>query len=228
MKRIWDDYVPQDMRQLYEEVGFGVPVGFGKRPAMLLIDMAYNTIGDKPEPVRESIKKYPWSCGETGWAAVPKIKELQDIARTKSVPVIYTTMQREPFEKDVWKVKTSSRMKQSVSGQQAGTQFVAEIAPQEKDIIIVKKRSSAFFGTALVSFLNHFQVDTLLIMGGALSSCVRATVIDSNQYNYHTILVEECVFDRHPLIYAVELFDMNAKFGDVVSFESAKNYLKSL
>lgn len=233
MGKVWDSVIPRDMLSLYEEAGFGRRTGFGKKPAVLVVDMQYSTIGDVSEPVLQSIrKKYPASSGERGWAAVPKIQALLSAAREKNVPVIYTCYQREAFDRDIWKSKMSPKLAQSVipsSGQKGGpqgTDFVKEIAPCEKDIVITKKRTSAFFGTTLIAYLNKFQADTLIITGGVTSSCIHNTVVDASQNNYYTIVVEECVFDRHPFIHAVSLCDIDAKWCDVISLEEVKAYLQ--
>lgn len=228
MRRIWDDFIPEEVKELYQRVGFGRRVGFGKWPVLLLVDMLYNSMGDNPEPVLESIKKYPFSCGESGWVAVAKTKKLLSLAREKQVPVIYTVQERELFDKGMWKLKMSPSMSASATVGQKGTQIVAELAPQANDIIVKKKNPSAFFGTSLLSYLNQLQVDTLIIAGGVTSSCVRATALDARQYNYYAILVEECVFDRHPFVHAVTLFEIDAKLADVVPLGVAKDYLKSL
>ncbi len=227
-KRVWDDVVPQDLKQLYQQVGFGMRRGFGRRPALVLIDMIYNSVGEEPESVLESIKKYPFSCGEVGWAAVPKIKELLGIAREKGIPVIHVVGEKEPSAKELWKSKMSPTMMQSAVAGQKGTQFISEVAPQEGEIILRKHARSAFFGTPLVSYLNHLQVDTLIVVGGATGACVLATLIDAANYNYYLIAVEECIFDRHPFIHAVTLFEIDAKSADVLSLEETKKYINSL
>lgn len=234
MSRAWENVIPTDMTALYKEAGFAKRTGFGKRPAVLVVDMQYSTIGDAPEPVLQSIKKYPSSAGEVGWASVSKIGELLSVARAKKVPIIYTRYQREPYDKDVWKPKMSTKLSQTVistydqKGKLKATDFIKEIAPLEKEIIVTKKRTSSFFGTTLVSYLNSFEADTLIITGGVTSSCVHNTVVDANQYNYRVIVVEECVFDRHPFIHAVSLFDLDAKWCDVVSLEEVKTYIEGI
>ncbi len=230
MKSIWEGIVPQDMIDLYREVGLGRRMGFGKAPAILVIDMIYNSVGFVPENVSESIKKVPFSCGDLGWAAVPNTKELIKAARQKRVPVMYTRLQQESFDRGVWRPKMSPRLADSAiaKGGQKGTDIIKEIAPQEGEIVITKKRTSSFFGTALTSYLNKYRVDTLIIAGGATSSCVHTTVVDANQYNYHVVVVQECVFDRHPFIHAVSLFDLDSKWCDVVSLNEIKKYFDSL
>ena len=234
MSREWEKVIPADMIELYKEAGFAKRSGFGKKPAVLVVDMQYSTIGDISEPVLQSIKKYPSSAGESGWEAVPKIRELLFLARTKKVPIIYTRYQREAYDKDVWKPKMSATLSQTViatsdqEGKPRATDFVKEIAPLEKEIIVTKKRTSSFFGTTLVSYLNYFETDTLIITGGVTSSCVHNTVVDANQYNYRAIVIEDCVFDRHFFIHAVSLFDLDAKWCDVVNLEEVKSYLTGL
>ncbi len=227
-RRVWDDIIPEDTKQLHQKVGFGKRTGFGNKPALLLIDLIYNSVGDKPEPVLQSIQRYPHSVGEAGWVAIPKIKELLSLAREKQVPVVYTRPGLEPFEKGLWLAKLSPSMVQSRVAGQKTAEFIDELAPQDGDIIVVKKRTSAFFGTTLISYLNPFQIDTLIIAGFATNACVRATIQDAFHYNYYTIAVEECIADRDPFLHAVGLFEIDQKFADVVSLEEAKDYLRGL
>jgi nicotinamidase-related amidase len=106
--------------------------------------------------------------------------------------------------------------------------IVKEIAPQEGDVIIRKKRSSAFFGTPLLSYLHHMNVDTLLITGCTTGSCVRTTVLDASQNNFYPVIVEECVFDRSWIMHAFNLFEMDVKWADVVTLYHVQEYLRGL
>ena len=109
-----------------------------------------------------------------------------------------------------------------------GYRFIEEIAPREGDILIPKRHASAFFGTALASYLVDFGADTVLVAGATTSGCVRATVADAFSYNFHAIVVEECVFDRIGISHDISLFDMDAKYADVVSVDAAIDYLTAL
>jgi len=227
-KRPWDGVVPEEVRRFYEGSGFGRRVGFGQRPAVLVIDMQYIFVGDRPAPVAQSREEFPLSCGEAGWQAAARIQELLAVARERGVPIVYTLYERQPFERNLWRLKQSRAAAQSPTAGQWGLEVVKDIAPQEGDFVISKKRSSSFFGTTLLSYLNYLQVDTLIITGGTTSACVRSTVLDASQYNFHPIVVEECVFDRVEFIHAVNLYDIDTKFGDVVTLEEAKEYLRNL
>ena len=107
-----------------------------------------------------------------------------------------------------------------------GYQFVDEIAPAENDILLPKRHASAFFGTAMVSYLIDLGIDTLLVTGCTTSGCVRATVADAFSYNFRVLVVEDCCYDRGYTSHLVNLFDMDAKYADVVSIGDAVGYLE--
>src|SRR5215216_2224437 len=93
---------------------------------------------------------------------------------------------------------------------------------------IAKSAASAFFGTSLVSFLIENRVDTVIHTGCVTSGCVRASVVDAASYGFKNAIVEECVFDRALTPHQANLFDMDAKYGDVISLADVKTYLRSL
>ncbi len=223
----WRDLIPEEAKRVYQGAGFGARLGFGRRPALLVIDMQVAQIGDKPEPVLESVRKYPLSAGEAGWAALEKISELLKEARMSGIPIIYTMIEHEPFDRGLWKSKMPPSGKPSETAAEARA-IVKEIAPQQGDVVIRKKRSSAFFGTPLLSYLHQTGVDTLLITGCTTGSCVRATVLDASQNNFYPAIVEECVFDRSPIMHAFNLFEMDVKWADVVPVTEVKEYLRGL
>ena len=227
---IWDDAITERDKLVLKACGYGGIRGLGKRPALLVIDMNYNWVGDRREPVLESIKRIRHSCGEEAWDAVSVVRKLMDKARQKNIPVIYTTgfgagtnyeSKRRPWknhrhEEDETKA-FSERM-----------EIVKEIAPQASDIVIHKAKPSGFFGTPLQSVLNDYGVDTLLVTGGSTSGCVRATVIDAFSFNYFVAVVEEGTFDRIQLSHKANLLDMNIKYADVMKAEDVARYLDSL
>ena len=184
-------------------------------------------IGDKPEPVLDSVQNYPLSAGEAGWDALEKIKEILEASRAAGIPVIYTMIEHEPFDRGLWKSKMPPTGKPSETTADAKA-IVKDIAPERVDVIIRKKRSSAFFGTPLLSYLHHMKVDTLLITGCTTGSCVRTTVLDASQNNFYPVIVEECVFDRSWIMHAYNLFEMDVKWADVTLLDEVKGYLRSL
>jgi nicotinamidase-related amidase len=222
--RGWEALVPEEARRIYGKAGFGRRLGFGQQPAVLVVDMQYDQLGDRPEPVLDSVERYPLSAGEVGWAAVKPIRELLEDARQHRVPILYTLIELESGDQSLWKSKVPAR-RRAVGGR--GGEIVDELAPQEEEIVIRKKRSSAFFGTPLLSYLHAFQADTVIVAGCTTGSCVRATVLDASQYNFYPIVVEECVFDRSVVMNAFNLFEMDAKWADVVPLEEVKTYFRT-
>src|SRR5262249_51220850 len=109
-----------------------------------------------------------------------------------------------------------------------GAEIVPDLAPLPTEIVIDKKKWSAFYGTPLLSLLIDRRIDTLIIVGGSTSNCVRAAAVDSNQYNFFTIVPEEAVYDRLPIAHSLSLFDINRSYGDVVPVEEVLGYLATV
>ena len=227
---IWDDAITVRDKMVLNACGYGLVRGLGKRPALVVIDMNYNWVGDRREPVLESIKRIRHSCGEEAWDAVSVVRKLMDKARQKNIPVIYTTgfgaetnyeSKRRPWKNHRHEEDETKAFSQRM-------EIVKEIAPQPSDIVINKPKPSGFFGTPLQSVLNDYGVDTLLVTGGSTSGCVRATVIDAFSFNYFVAVVEEGTFDRIQLSHKANLLDMNIKYADVMKAEDVARYLDSL
>jgi len=109
-----------------------------------------------------------------------------------------------------------------------GYQFVPEVAPQERDVLLPKKHPSAFFGTPLASYLIDLQVDSLVVTGCTTSGCVRGSVVDAFAYNFKCTVPIECVYDRSATSHAVNLFDMAAKYAEVKPVADVMQYIRSL
>lgn len=224
--RPWDDAIPYDDRRIYELSGFGHEIGFGAKPAILVIDVQYRTTGDHPVPIEQAIQEmYPTACGERAWQAVDVIAGLLETARAKDVPVLYPC------------VAPKAAIDAGVFGQinpgitniaQRGYDFVEAIAPQDGDVVIPKRHASAFFGTALISYLVDFGVDTLIVTGATTSGCVRATVADAFSYNFRTVVPEDAVFDRIQISHKISLYDMEAKYADVRPSSQVRQHLDAL
>jgi nicotinamidase-related amidase len=102
----------------------------------------------------------------------------------------------------------------------------AEFAPQAGDIVVKKQRASAFYGTPLVSHLNKLGVRSLIVCGESTSGCVRASVVDAYSNGYHTVVAEECTYDRHLLSHKISLFDLHHKYADVMHLHEVVENLK--
>jgi nicotinamidase-related amidase len=227
---VWDRYLTDRDRAVYEAAGYGDKLGFGERPAVLVVDVNYAFVGPEPAPILESIKLWRNSCGEEGWAGVAAIAKLLAAAREKSLPIFYSTnldLRPDGFGKGLWRNRRKLEDRRLATGI-SPNEIVAEIAPQPRDVVIRKLRPSAFFGTPLASYLVELQVDTLLVCGTTTSGCVRASVLDAFSCGYRVAVVEECTFDRGEVSHAINLFDMNAKYADVVSLQAASEYVRGL
>jgi nicotinamidase-related amidase len=149
-------------------------------------------------------------------------------AREKGLPVIFTTIGFEPNLKDgsLWLQKAPGLADLQVGGKWVDIDPRLERA--EDEVVILKKGASAFFGTNLPSVLVSQGVDTIVLCGATTSGCIRATAVDLLQYGYPTLVPRECVGDRAQEPHEANLFDIQAKYADVVSAEEASTYIESV
>jgi maleamate amidohydrolase len=197
--------------------GFGERGGFGRRPALVVIDM---TLGfTDPES--------PLACDLEG--PVAEIRKLLEAARRAEIPVIFTTVAYRESDKltaaaFIDKVPTLLTL-------EAGSRWAEidpRIAPGETEPVLNKLFASGFFGTGLSSALTAAGVDTLIITGASTSGCVRATAVDALQYGFRPVVPREAVGDRNPDAHEANLYDIDAKYGDVISTGDALEYLKEV
>jgi maleamate amidohydrolase len=211
--RPWDGIISEDEQKAYRAAGFGKPTGMGTRPALLIIDVQYRTTGTLEKPFWEAIKEFPTSCGDVAWNAVRHIQPILALFREKNWPVLYPHVApKKAYDGGRLAAKVPSIM----TIPQKGYEFVEEVAPVEGDILVPKKQPSAFFGTALTSYLIDVDADTLVVTGCTTSGCVRSSVVDAFAYNYRVAVPEEAVYDRSRVSHAVNLFDMSEKYADVM------------
>lgn len=201
---------PQDVAQNYRGV-WGERIGFGRRPSLLVVDFlkAY-TLKDSPLFAAGVVE------------AVAHTPELLIAARKADIPVVHTRIlyfAPDCADGGMW-VKKAPVMKAMVEGNVLA-EFCAGVEPAEGEPVIVKQYASAFFGTSLASLLRAQGTDTVVIAGCSTSGCVRATAVDAVQHGFRTIVVRECVGDRHPDPHNANLFDIDSKYGDVVLKEEA-------
>jgi maleamate amidohydrolase len=232
---VWDRFITERDRAVYEASGYGARGGFGSRPAIVVVDVNYAFTGDRDMPILESVKTWRNSCGEAGWAAIPPTQALLAAARANQIPVFFSTgidSRPDGFDRGGWAHK-NRRSKDdlpavAVALPVRGNDIVREIAPAPHEILIEKIKPSAFHGTPLLGYLVDLGVDTLLVTGTTTSGCVRATVIDAFSQNYKISIVEECTFDRFESSHAINLFDMQAKYCDVIGVSEATEYLAGI
>lgn len=211
--------------------GYGATMGFGKRPALMVIDVAWAFCGDRPEPVKESVKRWPNSCGEASWEAIGRIQPLLQAFRARGWPVIYTTgawrEDRWDMGSWLWKHARSREDQQATVFDRDPNGIVSAVAPIASDLMILKQKPSAFFGTPLQSHLTLLGCDSLVVTGGATSGCVRATVVDAFSANYRVAVVADGCFDRNQTSHEVSLVDMSGKYADIVSADEVLAWMKA-
>ena len=213
MARPWDGIISADEIARYEAAGFGRPTGMGKRPALLIIDVQYRTVGTRRQPFWEAIEEFRTSCGEVGWKAIDHIAPLLALFRKRGHPVFY------PYVAPKMSYdggRLAQKVPEIMNIAANGYDFPVEIAPVDGDVLVPKKHPSAFFGTPLASYLIDKGVDSLVVTGCSTSGCVRGTVVDGFAYNFRVTVPQECVFDRSEVSHAVNLFDIAYKYGDVL------------
>lgn len=225
MMRPWDGIVSDEDIRAYEAAGFGRPSGLGERPALAIIDVQYRTVGTEARPFWESIKEFPTSCGDAGWNAVRAIVPLLQLFRERGWPVLYPHV----APKSAYDGGRLAEKVPAIMGIPAkGYEFVQEVAPREGDILVPKKHPSAFFATAMASYLIDARADSLIVAGCTTSGCVRGTVVDAFSYNFKVTIPQECVYDRSWTSHAVNLFDMAQKYADVSPVDDVIARLKRL
>ncbi|MBK1783645.1 isochorismatase family protein [Prauserella cavernicola] len=201
----------------YELAGFGKPVGLGSRPALLIIDVQYRTVGTTPAAFETAVEEFPTSCGETGWAAVGQIAKLVARFRENGWPILYPHVApKQNYDYGRLGAKVPGIMDIPAKGYE----FVAEVAPAEGDVLVPKRHPSAFFGTPLVSYLVEAGADSLVVTGCTTSGCVRSSVADAFSYNFRVSVPADAVYDRSPVVHEVNLFDMAQKYADVTTTDT--------
>ena len=226
-EQAWDRYLTDADRAVMARARFGRRMGFGRRPALVAIDCQRYMVGERG--VADG--RYPSSCGAIGWAAVDQVARLARAARAAGVPVFFTRFTLAPDGSDIGAYGRKRDLLQREDWCLEGTpgaELLPELEVQPGDMVFVKKKPSGFFGTPLLSYLVDRGIDTVIVVGGATSNCIRATVFDSTAYNFRTIVAREAVFDRIPISHAVSLFDMDRQFADVVGCDEIVAHLDGL
>jgi nicotinamidase-related amidase len=225
VKPDWADLYSADEIEIYDAAGFGRKGGIGKRPALLIIDVQYRTVGTERRPIREAMKEFPTACGDVGWKAVDAIGPLLALFRARHWPVLYPHVApKKAYDGG----RLASKVPAIMDISARGYDFVEEVAPMPQDVLIPKKHPSAFFGTALASHLIDLGVDTLVVTGCTTSGCVRASVVDAFSLNFRVIVPQECVYDRGPTSHKASLFDIAQKYADVMRVEKVCSDLGAL
>ncbi len=206
----------QEAQEVYARARLGESVTLGSRPAVLVVDFSCGFTD--PES----------TLGSDMSDAVEATRRVLHAARAKGLPVVFTTIGYEPSLKDggLWLQKIPSLGDLQIGGR--WVEIDPRLGAREDETIVLKKGASAFFGTNLPAILISQGVDSVVLCGATTSGCIRATAIDLLQYGYPAIVPRECVADRAQAPHEANLFDINAKYADVVSVDDALEYLESV
>ena len=204
----------QQAKEVYAAAGLGQSVTLGSRPAVLVVDFSCGFTD--PE----------CTLGADMSAAVEATRRLLDAARGKGLPVIFTTIGYEPSLKDggLWLQKVPSLGELQIGGR--WVEIDTRLEPRTDETIVLKKGASAFFGTNLPAILVSQGVDSVILCGATTSGCIRATAVDLLQYGYPTLVPRECVADRAQAPHEANLFDIDAKYADVVALDDVLEYVE--
>jgi maleamate amidohydrolase len=232
--RVWDQFLTEQDRATMRERPHQV-WGYGKCPALVLIDLYRWVFGDRERPMLEGLKDWPGYCGPQAWAALPHLQRLLAAARHAQIPVVHVTS-LSAAESGVKGWADNPNRTRSVPAPDAAMaermkrrgEIVGEVAPIAGEAVIRKAAPSAFFGTLLMAHLNALDVDAIVLCGESTSGCVRATCVDGRSWRFKMTVVEECVFDRHQTAHAMNLFDMHEKYADVLGIDEVVGHLGSL
>jgi len=196
--------------------------GFGARPALINVDLqkAYTCVG-------EFVTAY-----ETDPKQLEYVNQLARAMRAKNFPVVWTYVAYMDSGEDcgIWGTRTDtpdSLQNIKVGSRRSEFDDRLEI-DRKRDVLLNKRMASAYHETHLDSLFTFHKIDTVIVTGGSTSGCVRATVVDSLQRSFRTIVPEECVADKHESPHFANLYDMALKYADVVSVHEVLEYLKKL
>jgi len=201
----------------YARAGYTARLAAGQRPALLLIDLvgAY------------FLEDSPLYGGEGCAAALRGAAQLLSAARAAAIPVIHTNVAYQPGGRDggVFFRKVPALAHFEAGRHPTHAAFAAEVMPVAGETVVTKQYASAFFGTSVAATLTSLGVDTLLIGGVSTSGCVRATAVDACQHGFIPWVVRDAVGDRAQAPHEANLFDLQAKYAEVVSLEQAVQIL---
>ena len=208
-------HTPDDKTSNYK-IAYDNQLGYGKRPALILIDF-----------VEAYFDKHCELYADVGDALSSALR-IRKVASEKSIKVIFTNLvyQRGGVDGGIFYQKVKP-LRHFQKGEPMSA-WPKGVRPMEHELVISKQYPSAFFGTSLASTLSALKIDSLIITGLTTSGCVRATCVDCVSYGFIPIVVEDACGDRHDEPHRANLFDMNAKYADVVSENSIISYLQSL
>ena len=217
-ERIWERFLTEKDKTVFGRSGYGMGGGFGKRPAVLVIDMTYDFVGDRPEPILESIERWPTLPARTAGPRFPSPdpSSPEQGRRTYLFPTPGLASDRLGLGKLDWKNSRTGEWMREPTDNFDSNRIVGELAPGARKIVIPKHKTSAFFGTPSLPMLTQLGADSVIVTGCTTSGCVRASVVDAFSHNLRVGVVEEGCFDWAEADRAMALCDLSANYANAV------------
>ena len=207
-ERVWDRYIDEPFRSRVARQANAPQIT--EKSALIVIDL-YNVVyqgGDRP--VSALIDQFPASCGEHAYRAIEPTNRLIRLFRDRDLPVFFST---KDFERSQQSGNATHRPRNAPKPEDY--EIYPAIDFRATDELVKKLKASVFFKTELHDHLKRLNVDSLVIVGESTSGCVRASVVDAFSLGYQVCVVEDCVFDQNPVSHAVNLYDIQHKYGQV-------------
>ncbi|MCY4272653.1 MAG: N-carbamoylsarcosine amidohydrolase [bacterium] len=208
-----DDVLTDVLAEDYRQAGFSNRLGFGPHPGLIVVDFCQAYLAPE-SPLYAGVEEARESC-----------IRLLTAARGAQIPVLHTRVEFQPGGADggVFFRKVGA-LECFVRGNPLA-EYGDGLEPADDEVVVVKQYASGFFGTSLASTLTSLGIDTLIITGVSTSGCVRATALDACQHGFVPIVVRDACGDRNQRVHEANLFDLDAKYADVVSEQEVLDYL---
>lgn len=208
---------PVSDAEFFRERGFRLPIGFGARPVLLIVDLTKG-FTDAQRPLGADLSEQ-----------IKATNALLEVAHLKEIPVIFTSVRYDDTQlrdAGVWALKQRGTASLMAAGD--GHEVDPRLDVRPGDALMFKKYASCFFGTDLISRLITGRADTVIIAGTSTSGCVRASAVDACQNGFRPMVVREAVGDRSASAHDQSLFDLQSKYADVVSLQATLEYLHTV
>ncbi|WP_213453530.1 cysteine hydrolase family protein [Rhizomonospora bruguierae] len=224
MTRWWQEIFAGEAGTAYSS--FSHRLARGERPALLVIDVVTAFVGAPDRDLKSSIAEWPTACGPAAYEALPAVAALLGAAREGGVPIVHLRPSG-PAARLLGPTVKGELVGDFVTGRPGAVDFAPEATPADGELVVAKPRASAFFDTPVTTYLRSRGIDSVVVAGATTSGCVRASVVDAFSHGFAPFVVEQAVFDRSHLSAAVSLYEMDAKYADVIQLDNAVHWLAS-
>ena len=212
-ERVWDRYIDEPFRSRVARQSHSPQIT--ATSALIVIDL-YNLVYEGGDtPVSELIDDYPASCGDSAYRSIEPTNKVIKLFRDRDLPIFFST---KDFERAQRIGNATHRPRNTPKAE--NYEIFPAIDFRMNDKLVKKLRASVFFKTELHDHLKRLDVDSLFIVGESTSGCVRASVVESFSLGYQVCVIENCVFDQNPVSHAVNLYDIQHKYGQVVKLSN--------